>query len=214
MVENPFDDSLRPEGVSGEDTFKNGRMPISPLKITPGMTLSTLSEEYVFFNHGALFSYGELPVDPAEEYILENRTNLRLVMSSDVLFPGLSGGNTEYKAWEYALVLAPLTDWDGLMDTLLQTAIMNRGTKTFFRTYGRLLLVNDWLQSPIISSNNQVQVTIFGLDGNKQFVGFKEHTGRMLVESYKPRPETIEFGARLLKGENPYDEPGTNENLA
>jgi hypothetical protein len=200
------DDSLKPEGFSGHDRYEKGIAPIQPLTLTPGMTLSTLSEEYVFFNHGALFSYGEMRIDPAEEYIAEHRTPLRLVLSPDTLFEGLSNGDKEFQAWEHALVLVPKADWQGMASILLQTAIVNRDTKSLFRPYARELLIHDWLQSSIATSAAQISAVLFGLDGNKSYIGFEEKAGRMCVQRARPRRETIRFAKKLLRGHNPYDD--------
>ena len=204
------DDALKPEGFSGHDKYEEGLAPIRSLKLTPGMTLLTLSEEYVFFNHGVLFSYGALPVDPAEQYVEEHDSMIRLALSPKVLFKGLSGGNPLFQAWEYALVLIPRDDWEGLAATILQTAIVDREGKKFFRPYAREITIYDWLQTPIASSDNQVRATLFGLDGNKEFIGFAEEAGRMHIRRADPRPDTIQFGEQLLKGQNPYDKPGDN----
>ena len=204
------DDSLKPEGFSGHDKYEDGLAPIRPLKLTPGMTLTTLSEEYVFFNHGVLFSYAELPVDPAEQYVEELGSIIKLVLSPTVLFKDLSGGNPLFKAWEYALVLIPRDDWEGFATLVLQTAIVNKETNSFFRPYVRELAIHDWLQTPIASSSNLVPAALFGLDGNKEFIGFSESRGRMKVSRGAPRPDTIQFGKKILKGQNPYDGPGSN----
>jgi len=207
------DDSLKPEGFSGHDKYEDGLAPIRPLKLTPGMTLSTLSEEYVFFNHGVLFSYGALPVDPAEQYVEELGTSIKLVLSPSVLFKGLSAGNPLFKAWEYALVLIPRDDWEGFATAVLQTAIVNKDVDSFFRPYVRELAIHDWLHTPIASSSNLVSAALFGLDGNKEFIGFSESRGRMKVKRSAPRADTIHFGEQILKGQNPYDKPGNNGSL-
>jgi hypothetical protein len=210
-IEGPRgDDPLKPEGFSGHDKYEIGMAPIRPLKLTPGMTLSSLSEEYVFFNHGVLFSYGELPIDPAEQYVEENSSMIRLVVSPSVLFDGLSGGNPLFLAWEHALVLIPREDWEGFAAVILQTAIVNKETNSFFRPYVRELLIHDWLQTPIASNNNQVSAALFGLDGNKAFIEFAEAGGHMRVRKGAPRPDTVQFGKQLLDGQNPYDMPGDN----
>jgi hypothetical protein len=206
----PGDDSLKPEGFSGRDRYEKGIAPIRPLKLTPGMTLSSLAEEYVFFNHGVLFSYGELPIDPAEEYVEEFGSMVKLVLSPAALFKGLSGGNPLFKAWEYALALVPKEDWAGLATSILQTAIVNKSTGSFFRPYVRELTIHDWLQSPIANNDNQVSAALFGLDGNKEYIGLTESKGRMRITRSDPKPETVQFGKQVLMGQNPYDEPGNN----
>jgi hypothetical protein len=174
------------------------------------MTLSSLAEEYVFFNHGVLFSYGELPIDPAEEYVEEFGSMVKLVLSPAALFKGLSGGNPLFKAWEYALALVPKEDWAGLATSILQTAIVNKSTGSFFRPYVRELTIHDWLQSPIANNDNQVSAALFGLDGNKEYIGLTESKGRMRITRSDPKPETVQFGKQVLMGQNPYDEPGNN----
>ena len=204
------DDSLKPEGFSGHDKYEKGLAPIRPLKLTPGMTLSTLSEEYVFFNHGVLFSYAALPIDPAEQYVEEHGSLIRLVVSPSVLFDGLSGGNPLFLAWEHALVLIPREDWEGFANAILQTAIVNKEANSFFRPYVRELTVHDWLQTPIASNSSQISAALFGLDGNKAFIGFAEAGGRIRVREGAPRPDTVQFGKQLLAGQNPYDMSGDN----
>lgn len=207
------EEPLKPEGFSGHDKYDEGIAPIRPLQLTPGMTLSTLSEEYVFFNHGVLFSYADLPIDPAEQYVEEHGSSIRLVISPVVLFKDLSAGNPLFRAWEHALVLIPRDDWPGLAQVILQTAIVNQDTDSFFRPYVRELAIHDWLQTPIASSTNQVPAALFGLDGNKTFVDFSESRGIMRVKRTSPRPDTIKFGDQILKGQNPYDKPGDNGSL-
>jgi hypothetical protein len=204
------DDSLKPEGFSGHGKYEKGIAPIKPLQVTPGMTLSTLSEEYIFFNHGVLFSYGELPMDPAEEYVAEFGSAVKILLAPKTLFKGLAGGNPLFTAWEHALVLVPKEDWEGLVTCILQTAIINRDTGTCFRPYIAELTIHDWLQSPIATEDNVVSAAVFGLDGNKQFIGFKESRGCLRVNCTAPRPETIQFGEQLIAGQNPYDEPDNN----
>jgi hypothetical protein len=174
------------------------------------MTLSTLSEEYVFFNHGVLFSYAALPIDPAEQYVEEHGSLIRLVVSPSVLFDGLSGGNPLFLAWEHALVLIPREDWEGFANAILQTAIVNKEANSFFRPYVRELTVHDWLQTPIASNSSQISAALFGLDGNKAFIGFAEAGGRIRVREGAPRPDTVQFGKQLLAGQNPYDMSGDN----
>jgi hypothetical protein len=206
MVDGP-----RPFGFSGFDSYSNDESaPIRPYKVTSGTTLQGLAEDYVLFNHGVLFSYSDLPVDPAERYIAERGGKLQLLHSPEVLFSNLSNGRQEFKAWEHTLILIPRDDWSDVHNEILHAATLDRDRRRFHRPFSVDVKIHDWFQSSLRSSEASASVVLFGADGNDALVGVVNTVSGAAVSKFPPRRETKEFAKMLLMDKNPYVNPEGN----
>lgn len=205
MIDRP-----RPFGLSGFESFDEDSAPIRPFKITPGLTLQGLADDYVFFNHGVLFSYSELPVDPAEHYLAERDGKLQLLLSPVVLFKNLSNGRKEFQAWEHTLIAIPREDWKGVYDEILHSSTLHRDKRRFHRPFSADVSVHDWLQSDLATPESLVNVVFFGADGNDALIGVRQGASGLEVSKFSPREETKEFAKNLLMDKNPYVDPHRN----
>ncbi len=197
---------IEPRGAEGFDDgspepFGVGNNPIKPLKVSPGTTLLDLAPDYVFFNHGVLFSYGRLPFDPAQRHVELSGDHLRLAMAPSLLFDNLANGIPEFQPWEHLLVAVPRDAWEPLRDALLATAILDVSRRVFSQTYLVESGVRDWMQRGAGELSGDVPVSLFGLDGNTGYVSFRPGpslTAPINVAVAPPRPGAQKIADEVL----------------
>jgi len=211
------------EGLSNFGSIEKDAPPISPFNFSAAGTLGDFSKEYALFNHGALFSYAGMEVDPVSEYMTTNSCELRFVMAEQPFFSGVSAGKREFKHWDYCMLAVPIDQWRDLASWLVESGILNRSKQTFYKAYYDSVQTVDWKQvtsQGVFTKWPMVDVALFGLDGNKSFVRVdKGHNDGSLknppipgLSRMSPNAAAVGFAKAMFDGsDTPYN-PDPNGN--
>ena len=165
------------EGWSNLDPIDKDDPPIPPLEFPTSGTLGDQAEEYVFFNHGALFTYAGMEVDPVREYALKSSCKLRFVVADKPFFRNVSAGKKEFEHWDYSMLAAPISHWEDLSMWLVEAGVLDRTRKAFYKAYYMTVETVDWknvANQGVLTEWPMIKVALFGLDGNKSFIRVNE----------------------------------------
>ena len=203
----------RREGRQDADSVDGDSRPFKALSLPATATLNDLANEYVFFNHGALFTYGEMRVDPAQEYCVENKCEVQLLVTPKPVFRGVSNGKKEFQHWDHSLLAVPTDHWLGISRMLIESGILDLANQKFHKAYYKPVKIVDWIsveQHTAMDAWPTLRVALFGLDGNKQFIKVtdsdiggadkKPSAPRLVIRP--PNPEAVSF-ADAIFGDHP-----------
>jgi hypothetical protein len=128
----PVEPGVVDAGIVNPTSQELNRLP--PLKrVELSDSLSSLSNDFVFFNHTMLFSKGGLDFDPIKEYqVFANKPELvNYVVFNRPIFSGLdfpdnTGGH------DFILSFVPIEHWDTIYRAIGNITILNRANGYMF----------------------------------------------------------------------------------
>jgi hypothetical protein len=145
-----------------------------PIK-APKYSLTDMSKDFHFFNHGALFAFGGLTFpreDPLNDWYAMQPKGTPVIKEAfrAKIFEGmpLLAGNA---TWDHVLCGVRHVDWQGLWQFLCGTAICDRKTHKYREVFSGDINILDPVLIERFSvfddrSFSEVRVTVFGIDGN------------------------------------------------
>ena len=207
----------RMEGLQDGDPVEKDIPPFEKLEVSSLASLGDLAKDYVFFNHGVLFTYGGMNVDPAQEYVTEHKCEIRMVMMPKPVFKDVSNRKKEFVHWDHSLLAVDTNHWVELSRALVESGILDLVQRKFYKAYYRPVKIVDWFragQSHAPDDWPMIRVALFGLDGNTQFIKVVDSisdetskappTPRILLRP--PNPSAVSFAEALFNGHTrPYD---------
>lgn len=177
-------------------------------------TLTEMAEEFVFFNHGALFAFAEFrdpDEDPINDWYASMPKGMLLIKHpfDRAIFEGIDapafGGRL---TWNHVLCAVLKDDWLSLFPFLNGVASVSQKTKSFYQVFSGdvkildpVLVERHGLMHPQIP---HVQVTVFCVDGNRARWEIR-HAASALgcprLVKIRPRQEVVDVGADVLSGD-------------
>lgn len=178
---------------------------VSLLKGVP--SLSELSNDLVFFTHGILMSFGNMPVDPVIEFSIRRGIGddtIFYILTDDKMFDGMK----EYGGMNFNHIICGMVKdrWYELEQWLDLIAGIDRSKKKYFRVLKQKLPVADVqkIKNKIIVSNEcpKIDIYSYGIDGNWACIYLNPASNppidRPMVLFGEPEEGTKEIGAKLL----------------
>jgi hypothetical protein len=208
-VSSPID--IKPEGISEPEVKQVEKVELPQQKIAGTASLGDLSKDYVFFTPGLIFTHGELPNDPVQEFVNEAKGTPQIAfMNFDKpIFEGFrfKDGRVE---WNHKLLAIERPRWEEILQFLGTVGILDREQKLFYGVKPFMVRIAD----PVIMDRSAVlpspiplvEVVVFGLDGNKRQVLVEDVPGGLSLPKvviHRPLPKTIAYAKKLLARKNP-----------
>ena len=198
-------------GKTWTEKHDSARLPTQPARFT----LSHLRNDFHFFNHGALFTFGGLKFpheDPLVDWyamqprgtpIVKEAFQTRIFTSLDTL----AGDKT---TWNHILCAVTHDDWHSLWTFLCGTAMVDRKTHTYCEVFSGDIEILDPVCLERFSIFDErgfshVPITVFGIDGNTARWEPELHAGPVTgVVGFRrcpPRGEVVDRAAIILDGD-------------
>ena len=207
----------RMEGLQDGAPVEKAIPPFEKLEVSSLASLSDLATDYVFFNHGVLFTYGGMNVDPAQEYAIEHKCEIRMVRMPKPVFKDVSNRKKEFAHWDHSLLAVDTNHWVGLSRVLVESGILDLAKRSFYKAYYRPVKIVDWFRVDQAHAPDDwptIRVALFGLDGNTQFIKVVDPkpgksdaappTPKIVLRP--PNAAAVSFANALFSGhERPYD---------
>ncbi len=139
-------------------------------------SLADLVQEYAFFNHGALFCFTNIDVDPVHDYCSRIDTKcLPLYLTfPEPVFDGLVCQGDP--SWNYRLIAIPRARWHGLDRFLCAMSAIDRFRKRFYRMVSQEIPIADALAlsklTVIPIPTPMVTINTYTPTSNKRLVAF------------------------------------------
>lgn len=141
-------------------------------KLSEAVTLQDLEKEYAFFTHGVYLKYGQMTVDPVQQYLANmGSSEVPFLLTSDQpLFTGLGD------LLNHSLVVVSLSVWPGLRAYLDSIAITDPKRKFFGRAIRQTLPLYDFYAMEKIKLIEPpyptIRISAYGLTTNEGIVHF------------------------------------------
>jgi len=132
--------------------------------------LGDLADEWRFFNHGALYSYGRFDADPLAELDVP----VRLLRLRQPTFQGLG------RSFGNVLLMTPSESWDRVFDQLRLIGIWDPETPAYREVRAVPVTLADpgYLAMAVTPSRiPRIDVTAFGFVGSDQTIDFQDGAG-------------------------------------
>ena len=201
-------DDILPEGVSEESKAA----PAETQRV--GYALSELSEEYVFFNHGALFAFAEFEDphgDPVNEWYAQQPKGTVLIKHpfENKIFEGINAPCYDNKlTWNNVICMVSTDSWKSLFPFMCGIVARNLRKKTFYQVFPQRASVLDPVMvarhSLLHPSVKRVNVVVFGVSGNKGLWSLQEPkslTASPRMVRSPPDPNAIAIAESVLGGD-------------
>ncbi len=140
--------------------------------------LAGLARDFALFNHGALFTYGNLPegMDPVQEFVQAQRVPCE-VAAHDFAYPLFRGiaRNRHQEAWDRRLLIVRREFWPALLPWIAAAAMVDRHNRVYHRAVPQVLSVVDQpraQRAAVLTAVPTVDITVFGVTGNVHRVRF------------------------------------------
>jgi hypothetical protein len=176
--------------------------------------LSELAEDYVFFNHGALFAFAEFQdphEDPLNDWHAQMPANTELIKHpfDRAIFAGIDAPCYDGRlTWDHVICAVQRHNWDGLFAFLNGVASISSKNKAYYQVFSGVVKVLD----PVLVERHgifhpgipQIEVTVFCVDGNKARWEIRNPgaiTGCPTMMKMPPNPEIIQRGIEMLHGD-------------
>ncbi len=156
-------------------------------------SLTSMSQDYEFLTHFALFRFTTLQADPIQLFFSENNLKYSAIdLIFDIaIFDGLN-------KWNNHLIAIPKEHYQALLQYLDNIVITDIERGLFIRMLRQQLPLFD----PYHNIPSRVNISTYGLDGNKQcihFVPAKTPLDPITLKIDKPLPNTIQHAETIFK---------------
>jgi hypothetical protein len=208
---------IKPEGFSAFEQLPRDMTEArtQEMRISQATSLTDLAPDFAFFTTALFHTHAKLDRDPIQEFV--NRSDKKItvgtIYSPTPIFSGLQIGKDSN--WNHALFVIARQEWKACFKFLAGTGIQDTPNKIIYRALPHDLAIVDFLQmrdeAILPSPLPMVDVMVFGVDGNRRKVilqpALRPPLDQPYARSLKPDPETVEYGRKLFRGENPLDTP-------
>lgn len=195
------------EGLERSDT------PTQPSRFA----LSELAEDWHFFNHGALFTYGGMPYpkqDPVADWFAQQPKGAEVIMQpfKRMLIEGLDAPlnvvNAANLTWGHVVMAVRHEFWDSLFAYLGGVATVDYKQKKYAQTFSGDIQMLD----PVLAEHAglldpsvpQITLTVFCVDTNTDRWEIRPPRTAVACPRFvrvPPRDEVVQLGRAVLSGE-------------
>jgi hypothetical protein len=180
-------------------------------------SLSDVAAECILFTHGLLFTHGNLPRDPVNDYVAEfSPEHLPFVMELPLpLFSGLEFRDQRKvnKDWNYRLLGMKNEGWNDFYAFMCTVGGVDRDTKRFYHLLAQRIRVVDILELSkrilLPKPLPYVDIIVFGLTENRRLVCIEPAKNPPLdkprVRIHPPEQAAVDLAEGLFaEEEQPY----------
>jgi hypothetical protein len=201
-------DDILPEGVSTTDRESTADT------TTSAYFLSELSDDYEFFNHGALFAFAEFS-DPEEDPVndwyasMPQGTVLIKQPFSKPIFSGISAPCFDGRlTWDNVICAVSKDSWKSLFPFLCGVVAHNPRNKSFYKAFPMQVSVLDpgkvERMGLLHTDVSRVNVTVFCISGNKAHWELEAPASAVALPrmvKQPPKADVIELADKVLAGD-------------